>query len=737
MADGDQGGGGNPPNMGPTQENVTSTQRLKDTFAEMRNTLQDISKLFQKSLQRDIENLDSVTQKVVTKLGKDLEKELSDSVKQTQKLEAMTESMAKKLNNEASVESAIEAVKQRQLRVDNIMADIKLQGVQLTEQQREYHEDISYQLNTQLSILNKQLERVKDIEKVGKRFRNVLEGLNKVPFIGQLINTSKVLKKMNEEAEKGASKWKVIGVGIRETFASIGTNLIFGGILSILKFVVKAVMEVNKMGFELAKNLGVSVEEGAKLNAQFISIANSSSNAGLQAKDISKSYQEISQAFGFLAPSNREFSETAALIQKRIGASAESMAALASYGAMNGQSLMQAYGTLNRSRQIEGARNKLNLSLRQIMDGIAKVSATVVINFRGSVEALGNAVIRATKLGTTLDTVNKQAEGLVEFEDSIEKELQAQIITGRDINLTRARELALAGKTQELMEELNRQQVDYDTFINQTVFERRAEAEMLHLTSEELSSILLKQKQAKQLGAEEGQSLVERYNILRQRGKSEADIIAMLGDKQAAADLEKASRAEQFEKIMERLKTTLGTMLEGPVGGLIDKFAAFVNDGKKMEYIGNTLKTIFSTINNIIKNFPIILSSAIEVLKGIVSLSIAAATANAVGAMIAIPGIGPLAGIAAGYTVYNWLSGLVSGIGASMTSPASMTGTPAPMKEPVNQPAASAATTSAAGQETAYQKPNLNFNVVAQIGTERLGPAVRASVSEDLGSVMA
>ena len=733
MADGAQGGGGQ--NMGPTQGNLNDAQTLKETFQEMRNTLTDISSLFRESLQREMEDLDRSSQKILDKLGRDLQKELQRSVQTTSKLEAASSDVTKKLNSVAKVESEILATKSRQLTIDNLIADIELTRGYLTDKEKDYQIDITEQLNKQLKLLDAQLTKIRSIENVAKRFRGVLEGLNKVPFLGQLINTSKILKKMNEEAEKGASKWKVIGTGIMETFASIGSGLVFGSIFKVLSFIVKSVMEVNKMGFELAKTLGVSASMGAKLNAQFIAIANSSKNAGLQAKELSKSYAEITESFGFLAPSNREFSETAALIQKRIGASAEDMATLATTAALSGKNLLEAYGTIEASRQVEGARNKLALTNRQIIEGISKASAVVVLNLKGSVKALSDAVIRATKLGTTLDTVNKQGESLLDFETSIEKEFEAQVLTGRDINMTRSRELALMGDTVGLMEELAKQQVTYDTFMGETVIARRAEAELIGLGADELAGMLLKQKQAQLLGAQEGQSLTDRYNQLVKSGKTQSEIIKMLGSEQAAADLEKASRADQFDKIMERLKTTLGTMLEGPVGGLIDKFNQFVNDGKKMEYIGQTLKKIFDGISNTIEKFPSILKGAVEILKVIVSLSIASAVASIARSVAFTPVVGGALAVVAGAAAYSWLSGLTNGLVSGASAPPSLTGEQT-MAAPINQPAAAASSASGAAASTETKPPVFNFNVMAQIGTENISRLTRSSISEDPGTTM-
>jgi hypothetical protein len=55
--------------------------------------------------------------------------------------------------------------------------------------------------------------------------------------------------------------------------------------------------------------------------------------------------------------------------------------------------------------------------------------------FKASPEALTQAVAQARLLGTTLETTKKQAASLLNFETSIENELQAELLTGQQLNL--------------------------------------------------------------------------------------------------------------------------------------------------------------------------------------------------------------------------------------------------------------------------------------------------------------
>jgi len=543
----------------------------------------------------------------------------------------------------------------------------------------------------------------------------------------------KIMKKVNKAAEEGKSSIQQLGIGIDQAFKNIGSGLILGAITKIFTFTIESVVQFDKKAFEIAKNLGITVGEAKKLQSVFQDVAMSSKNIALLSKDVAATYGQMNESLGFMGPTNKEFLESTTLIQKRLGLSADSMDAIATQSALSGKSFMSVYKTVQATRLEEGAKNKLMLSAKQIIDGMAKTSKAVLINFRGSDTALGAAIIRATKLGTTLDNINKQGESLIDFESSISREFEAQVLTGKNINLTRARELALMGDTRGLMEELNKQNVDLGEYQNMNLIQRKAFADAIGLSTDELSKQLIEQDKAKKLGAEQGTSAQEQYKKLLEQKKTREEIAALVG-KEAEADLNKASKAEAFQATIERLKDTIGEMLQGPVGGLIDKFTAFVNDGEKMKIIGEKLKQIFSYIGKTIERFPQILSSAVEIAKVLATVSIVRAVASMVGSLSAVPVVGAAAGLIAGAATYSWLNGLLSGGGGGAPSATTPSAPPQETVSPMNSNAAMASQAASAKESEKKRQPIFNLQNTTIVGTEKWDSQTRNSLSESPGT---
>ena len=695
-----------------------------EDFVRLKDTITAAGAEIDISLTQKISRFDRAAKKAARDTLKSLTAELGRAAKGIDKTNQLSEDLGKKFVSSKKIQESIATIKNRQVNIESTLLLLERQGVELSQRDLDNITATTEALQEQVSIEEKLLDQARMREKAAGNIGKLFAGLTKIPILGSLIDAERITEQINKTAAETGSRWKAFGTGVVETFKSIGRSLtdpvtIITGLFTILKKVVDLVIKFNQQTFDLAKNLGVTVDEATTLQNKFVDMANSSQNLGLRASEIASSYAEISNSLGFIAPSNREFAETATLIQKRLGASAEDMTALAMQATLSGKTLEETLGTLNASRNIEGARNKLLLTQKQILDGVSKTSAAVLVNFKGNVTELGNAIVRATKLGTTLDTVNKQGESLLDFETSISKEFEAQLLTGREINLTRAREFALMGNTRELMEELKNQQITYESFTKQNVITRRAEAEAVGLSVEELSKQLLLQKQADALGAQAGQSAKDRYDELVKAGYTQKDIIKKLGSEQEAADLKRASMQDKFQAAVEKLQATLGQMLTGPLGDIIDKFADFVSKASNVKKIADTIQNVFKGIASVLEKLPQYLNAAVSISKVLVSLSIARAVAT----ISAVPGVG----LAAGLVAYASLSNMVDSLGVNTTGPSAGETT---MTAPLNPATATVnAQNVQSSTQQQQQAPVFAFHHVTQLD----GQVLTKSTTREIG----
>ena len=67
------------------------------------------------------------------------------------------------------------------------------------------------------------------------------------------------------------------------------------------------------------------------------------------------------------------------------------------------------------------------------------------------------AAVGARKLGLNLSSVTQIADNLLDFESSIEAQMEASVLLGRQLNLDRARQLSYLDDTEGMMKEILKQ----------------------------------------------------------------------------------------------------------------------------------------------------------------------------------------------------------------------------------------------------------------------------------------
>ena len=182
-------------------------------------------------------------------------------------------------------------------------------------------------------------------------------------------------------------------------------------------------------------------------------------------------------------------------------------------------------------------------------------------------EKIAAAVIQANKLGMSLEETRKISSSLLNFESSIEGELESELLLGKQFNFEKARELALMGKSSEAAGELLTQIGGINALEKMNVIQRERVAAAIGLSSDELSKAAIQQEVLNKLGAENQDALKEKIRNL-QASNDLAGIAALQeeaskvqGGKVLLQDIAKATLAEKYEETMNRIKDILGSFV--------------------------------------------------------------------------------------------------------------------------------------------------------------------------------
>jgi hypothetical protein len=161
--------------------------------------------------------------------------------------------------------------------------------------------------------------------------------------------------------------------------------------------------------------------------------------------------------------------------------------------------------------------------------------------------------MQAQKFGINLEQAESMASKLLDFESSIEAELSAELLTGKNLNFEKARQLSLEGDIAGAAEEVLKQVKGTEEFNKMNVIQQEALANAVGMTRQGLADSLIEREALAAMAGDEEQTALERYNQLLAEGKTREELSQMLGE-DAADQLEQQSAQEKFNNSVEKLK---------------------------------------------------------------------------------------------------------------------------------------------------------------------------------------
>ncbi|MDB4378191.1 hypothetical protein N9Z41_00325 [bacterium] len=477
-----------------TSLGATISTAINSALEEAQN-LDTVSKKIAKTYERDITN-------GLKKINTGLDKQLELQIKVNKGQDISKELEKEKIRRQATVLSI-------QSRIDLLTAN----DVKLKEELKASLKDELDKSNKILKNLERQnAEREKNVtlsEKLLGGLDGVLNRIDKTGNLSKILNLDKTQKSfgainklsagLEKNTGKGLSTFEKLNLQSRALVGNIDKTALRLGIGGILlkgaQALFKKFLEFNQQSTDLGRNLSMSNEEAGELVQ---SMAKSSLEAGLTGvtlKEQIKTVNALNKGFGGIASSfTEEIRVGAADTLNRLKLSEESVANMAKLSLITGKSfketeLTQAKSALDAEREFG-----IRLNLRNVLDEANQISGALRINAEKLPGGIAKAVAVAKSLGAEFKTIADAAGTLLDFEGSIQKELEAELLIGRDLNLEKARLLALNGDIEGVGRELIAQAGGLNELQSMNVIQQQALAGALGLSSDQLSDILLNQK---------------------------------------------------------------------------------------------------------------------------------------------------------------------------------------------------------------------------------------------------
>ena len=436
----------------------------------------------------------------------------------------------------------------------------------------------------ELAFLEKNLEIRKRIEKSTGLLGGMAKAVSKIPGIGQYLNADEAIDEMEKLAasiEEGGGK--ATSFGNRMKIAGKGLSVLAKGAYDNLKspeavftFFFKAALTANDQAVKLGKSLGYAGDRANAFRENLVGIERSSNNINVTTKNLTEAFGELVTATGLAYEFTADQLETQIKLTKQVGLTSDEAAQVQRFAVLNNKTSEETYRSFLRG--ITASRNQLKVGIdfRATLAEAVKVSGQLAANLGNNPEIIGRAIVTAKAFGMTLEQVAKSGESLLNFESSLESELKAELLTGKQLNLERARAAALAGDQITLAEELNKNIGTSADFTKMNVLQQRALAESVGMTTDELANTLRKREEA----VKSGKSL------------------AQITEEEAAQALERQSVQDKFNAAIEKLQSIVGNLLAGPLGVFLDMLSGALNIvnklGQALSFLATPLKIIAS-----------------------------------------------------------------------------------------------------------------------------------------------
>jgi hypothetical protein len=414
-----------------------------------------------------------------------------------------------------------------------------------TQQKALYSKAISENLEKKISEALKN-----NLEQEAKSLTKILSK-NKAQqkLIEYTIGELDALEKITQEKEKQNSISGLTQNILKKTLGteieSVSQMFTLSGIFALI---VKFALNANKQSVELGKALGYGADRADNFRENIADIARNSTNINVNTANLVESFSELAKITGFVYKFSADQLTTQTKLTKQVGLSAEEAAQIQRFGVLNAKSSEDTYKSFVKGLTVQRNQSRVGIDFKSTLAEAAKVSGQLAANLGYNPERIAKAVVQAKAFGLTLEQTKKSSEALLDFGSSIENELKAELLTGKQINLERARAAALSGDQAALAEELAANFGSAEEFAKMNVLQQKSLAESLGLSVDELSESLRKREEA------------------IASGKS----LAQITEEEAQQALERQNIQDRFNASILKLQDFFGNLVGGPLGSFLD-----------------------------------------------------------------------------------------------------------------------------------------------------------------------
>jgi len=597
---------------------------VQDSATYIEDTLKSVSaklgEVFKDAVESAFDGIDATVMSTATK---DFTRAMAAAAKTSEDLVKNKYRIAQGLTNSKNLEKQINDLAEKRLGLERrfqyttqLAADLKKK---VSKQDQAAFADALKALDIQEQMLRGDQQELQDIEKKIGLTGKLTGALSKVPFIGKFLDTEKVNQNMRKTAAEGGSTFDVLSGAAKDFGGQLVEGILDPMTLTVMvvKELVEAFKLIDSAAGDTAKALGVSYDSALKMTNEMNNVAMSSNDILVNTKNLVAAQSKLNSMFGTTTQFSGKMAEDFVSVQERLKLSDEAMESFTKLGLNNGKGLKDNLGTVDSTVLALNRQNKTSISFKTIQEGIGKAGAAFRLSMKGSVEEMTKSVFNAKRLGLEMSDIASTQQSLLDFESSIGSELEAELLTGKELNLEKARAAALTNDTATLAKEMAKNIGTAADFGKMNVLAQDALAKSFGKSREELAGMLEageQQVKIQALGFANMNAAQEEYNKMAAAGATQAELDAKFKDKALQSQMQSVSQQERMEAITTKLKEVfvslmeplmpvmevLGELFEGIVKPLMQIIGPMVKElSSGLMEVFSPIKEIFTSVGDI------------------------------------------------------------------------------------------------------------------------------------------
>ena len=314
------------------------------------------------------------------------------------------------------------------------------------------------------------------------------------------------------------------------------------GTVAAMKQLWKVAVAVDQELTDIGRAMGVGREESRKIRDHYVGMAAEINMMGIEYQELLKAQGALQDSLGTSAKAiSVDIVGGMARMIERMHLSTEAAvgfgkAALATNDTVENITLSVLDNVLANQKN-----TGVMLNGKKIMEETAKVGGQLRGIYAANMGLISESVIKAQMLGKTLGQVAKESRNMLDFHSSIEKEMEAELFLGKQLNLEKMRLAALTGDYNTYMDEVVGQAGTFHEFSSLNVLQQEKLAQALGMSSDALADMLF-----------QGENLEELKEKARRDGRE--DLLRQY---------EQMSFNEQWAATVKKLKTMMINLVAG------------------------------------------------------------------------------------------------------------------------------------------------------------------------------